>query len=180
MAAPPATTTPDFTISATPASQSSDRGRSVTYTLQLTSLLADSPFTGTAALSAGNLPAGVTASFSPSSVVPGASQPAGSTMTLTIPAVQAQLQTGLLYPVPSLAVTFGSALLGLLLYQRRGNALPKLLSLFLLLGMAATAAAITGCGSGNGFAIPTTTTNITVTATSGTTIHSTTVALTIQ
>ena len=54
---------PDFTISASPASQSVDAGNSTTYTATLSAL---NGFSGTVNLTAGGLPSGTTASFSPS------------------------------------------------------------------------------------------------------------------
>ena len=66
--------TPDFSVTAAPAVQATYRGRSVNYSLQLASLLAAAPFNNPVVLTAANLPAGVTASFSPSSVLPGTAQ----------------------------------------------------------------------------------------------------------
>jgi Malectin domain len=56
---------PDFTISATPSSQSVVPGGSTTYTVTVTP---QGGFTGAVALSAGGLPAGATASFNPASI----------------------------------------------------------------------------------------------------------------
>jgi subtilase family serine protease len=60
---PPAA--PDFSISASPASQSVVRGGSVNYTATITG---SNGFAGTTALSVSGLPSGISASFSPSSV----------------------------------------------------------------------------------------------------------------
>ena len=57
----------DFTISASPASQSIAQGSSTTYSISLTSL---NGFNSAVTLSASGLPAGATTSFSPSSVTP--------------------------------------------------------------------------------------------------------------
>ena len=69
-------TTPDFTISATPTSQTVTAGNSTTYTVTTG---AQNGFTGTVALSAGGLPTGVSASFSPTSI----SGAGSSTLTVT-------------------------------------------------------------------------------------------------
>ena len=58
-------TTPDFTLAATPASQTVTVGTSTTYTVTTT---AQNGFTGTVALSASGLPSGASASFTPASI----------------------------------------------------------------------------------------------------------------
>jgi subtilisin family serine protease len=71
--APP---TPDFSLSATPASQTVTQGASTTYTVTVTP---SGGFTGTVSFSASGLPAGAGASFNPASVTTSGS----STMTVT-------------------------------------------------------------------------------------------------
>ena len=66
--------TPDFTMSASPASASVTQGSSVTDTITISP---QNGFTGSVALSASGLPTGVTASFNPSSTT------GSSTLTLT-------------------------------------------------------------------------------------------------
>jgi hypothetical protein len=66
----------DFTISATPGSQSVVPGGSTTYTV---TVAAQNGFTGTVALSAGGVPSGATASFNPPSINGSGS----STLTVT-------------------------------------------------------------------------------------------------
>jgi len=61
------TSPPDFTISATPSSQTVNRGDSTTFTVTLTS---QNGFNSSVSLSASGLPSGATASFSPSSLIP--------------------------------------------------------------------------------------------------------------
>jgi hypothetical protein len=56
---------PDFSISATPSSQTVTAGNSASFTLTIGAI---NGFSGAVALSAGSLPAGVSASFSPASV----------------------------------------------------------------------------------------------------------------
>ena len=170
-------TTPDFTVTATPAAQTSYRGRNVNYTLQLASLLAGAPFNSPIVLTAANLPAGVTASFSPGSVLPGTTQ-ATSVMTLSIPALvgQASPHEGRSRP----GIFFATLLLGLFWCKRgkRGSWITPLIAVILIL--AGMSFSLTGCGTGSGFSVPTATTTITVVATSGATVHTTTVSLTIQ
>jgi len=67
---------PDFTISATPGSQTVAPGRTATYTVTATP---QNGFTGTVALSASGLPSGASASFNPTSL----SGSGSSTLTVT-------------------------------------------------------------------------------------------------
>ena len=169
---------PDFTLAATPAAQSSYRGQNVSYTLQLASLLAAAPFNKPVVLTATNLPVGVTASFSPATVLPGTSQ-ATSVMTLSVPALlsrnapkQDKTRSGDLY--------WSALLIGLACFQTRRHGARRLPSLAALMLLAGLTLGLTGCGTGNGFGVPTSTATITVLATSGATVHTTTVSLTIQ
>ena len=68
-------TAPDFSLSASPTSQSVKRGGSVIYTVSVGSL---SGFNGSVSLSVSGLPSGVTATFSASPVS------AGSSTTMTV------------------------------------------------------------------------------------------------
>jgi uncharacterized membrane protein len=68
---------PDFTIAASPSTQSAPVGGSTTYTATLTAV---NGFSGTVTLSASGLPTGVTASFNPATVAGGGS----STATITV------------------------------------------------------------------------------------------------
>lgn len=70
------TSAPDFTVTATPASQTVAAGNSTSYTVNVGAV---SGFTGAVNLTTGTLPSGVTATFSPSSV----SGSGSSTLTLT-------------------------------------------------------------------------------------------------
>jgi len=67
--------TPDFTLAATPSSQSVTQGNSTTYTATVTPT---GGFTGTVALSVSGLPAGASGSFNPASLTSG-----NSTLTVT-------------------------------------------------------------------------------------------------
>lgn len=71
--------TPDFSISASPTSQSVSAGSSTTYNVTVTP---SGGFTGSVALTASGLPTGVTASFSHSSVVISSGASGSSTMTV--------------------------------------------------------------------------------------------------
>src|SRR6266850_260813 len=62
---PLGTPNPDFTISATPASQTVNAGNSTSYTVSVSPL---NGFTGTVNLAASGLPSGATPSFSPTSI----------------------------------------------------------------------------------------------------------------
>jgi hypothetical protein len=172
-------TPPDFTLAATPSTQSSYRGRTVTYTVQIGSLLSTSPFTGTVSLAATGLPAGASASFAPPTVVPG-TQAASSVLSVSIPALSSFNRTP---PSRPGAGTVTGISLALLLAgfgfrtRHRKLKLPALLTVLGLLGLAASSV---GCGSGNGFAVPTSTSTITITGTSGATAHTATVMLTVQ
>ena len=73
-------TTPDFTVGASPSSVSVTQGSTATSTITVTSL---NGFNSAATLSASGLPAGVTASFSPNPVTPPANGNAASTLTFT-------------------------------------------------------------------------------------------------
>jgi hypothetical protein len=172
-----AVTPPDFTLSATTATQSSYRGRSVMYTLQLTSLLPANAFTNVATLSVTGLPSGATASFAPASVVPGVSSPATTVMTVVIPSVVGEIRPARLPDSAPLGISLAALLFGFWLPRAKRR---KAMALFWLILLTAIAGPAVGCGAGAGFAVPTSTSNLVVTAASGVTTHSTTVTLTIE
>jgi len=70
---------PDFTISPTTTGQTVQGGLVASYPIAVASL--GEPFTGSVTFAVAGLPSGVTASFSPTAVVPGAS---GATVTLSL------------------------------------------------------------------------------------------------
>jgi len=83
---------PDFTISATPSSQSVTAGDSTTYTASLTPL---NEFSSSVGLSCSGLPSSATCSFSPASVVPaGSSVMTVQTVTTTPPETYTVTITG--------------------------------------------------------------------------------------
>jgi len=73
-------TTPDFSVAASPSSVTVTQGGTGTSTITVTSL---SGFNSATTLSASGLPSGVTASFSPNPVTPPANGNVASTLTLT-------------------------------------------------------------------------------------------------
>ena len=175
-------TPPDFTLAATTASQSSYRGRTVSYTFLLASLVSTNPFNSAVTLSVAGLPSGATASFAPATITPGTSQQS-ATLTVNIPALSAQAAPADAPHKPRTevaGVAFAALFAGLVL-QRRRRRLPRMLTLLLLFaGLGSLSVMATGCGMSNGFDVPTSTSTLTVTGTSGATIHSTSVTLTVQ
>jgi subtilisin-like proprotein convertase family protein len=71
---------PDFTLSASPASQTVTQGGSTSYTATVASV---NGFSAATTLSVSGLPAGATASFAPNPVTPPAGGSAGSTLSVT-------------------------------------------------------------------------------------------------
>ncbi|WP_158791193.1 choice-of-anchor D domain-containing protein [Granulicella sp. L60] len=168
----------DFTVTATPASQSVVSGSSATYSVLVAST--GGSFAQAVALTANGLPPGATVTFSPTSVTPGGS---GAQATMIVQtAVQQVAGRGNLSAWPFTAPVFAALLL---LFpgkrfrsgKRGWGVFTNLACLVALLGI--TASTI-GCGAG--FALPSSakTYTITVTGTSGSDTHSTTVTLTVQ
>jgi sugar lactone lactonase YvrE len=181
----------DFTVAATPASQSVPSGSAATYTVNLAST--GGSFTDAVVLTATGLPPGATVTFSPASVTPGAAG-APSTMTVQTAALQSASNRGnSRWPLSrTLTAPVFAAMLLLIpgwRARRRWQAgvgrtyLSGGGCLLVLLGLMAT---ITGCGAG--FALPQTTVTattsnsytITVTGTSGSVQHNTTVQITVR
>jgi trimeric autotransporter adhesin len=174
--APPAAT--DFSIAATPASQSVTAGGSVAYQVNLASI--NGSFTQPVTFVASGLPTGATVTFTPASVIPG-SAGSSSTMTIQTPVQQAAGGTG--PPLwPFTAPVFAAALL--LFPGKRFRPGKKGLRVFTnfvcIMALLGLAASTIGCGAG--FALPSSakTYTITVTGASGSDTHSTTVTLTVQ
>ena len=169
--APPATA--DFTVTATPASQSVVSGSRAIYSVSVASTGAT--FAQAVAFTASGLPPGATVSFSPASVTPGLSG-AQSTMTI-LTAVQRASSGGEPPWRPFAAPVLAVALL-ILPFRSRRRLIRGLACVLMLMSIAGT---IAGCGAG--FALPAsnpTTYTITVTGTGGSDTHSTTVTLTVQ
>jgi len=168
------TAPPDFTISATPATQTVQAGASTSYTVTVKSTGGD--FTGAVALTASGLPTGATASFAPTSVSPGDGS-GNSTLTIQTAGSQTAQSRTSFWPLatPALALLF-------LLPMRRWRKAGKGKLMLLVVGLVSLASALTLMGCGAGFALvqPSQTYTITITGTSGTDTHSTTVQLTVQ
>ncbi len=174
-APPPAA---DFSITATPASQSVAAGGSAVYQVNLASI--NGSFTQPVTFVASGLPTGATVTFTPASVTPG-SAGSSSTMTIQTPVQQAAGGTG--PPLwPFTAPVFAAALL--LFPGKRFRPGKKGLRVFTnfvcIMALLGLAASTIGCGGG--FALPSSakTYTITVTGASGSDTHSTTVTLTVQ
>ena len=166
---------PDFSVSATPATQTVNNGGSAAYNVTVGSINGD--FDSAVTLSASGLPAGATASFAPASVTPG-SESAASVMTVQTATVQAQAERSHRRGSWPWASALMMAFCMPLLWWRRRDRLWSTGLLCVLLSMGA--GMISGCGGGYYAEPPAQTYTITVIGTSGSTQHSTTVTLTVQ
>jgi hypothetical protein len=170
----------DYSISATPASQSIASGSSATYQVTLTP---QNGFNSAIVLTASGLPAGASVSFSHASVTPNGAA-ATSVMTITTAATQtAHTGTNPLWP---LVPTSLAGVLMLPGFRRRlrtrgrflqASAIELAISLFVL---TLAGAAVLGCSGGFASGASSTTYTVAVTGTSGTIAHSTTVTLTVK
>jgi hypothetical protein len=168
---------PDFTVSATPPTQTASYGGSATYNVSVGTVNGD--FSNPVTLSATGLPTGATATFTPASVTPG-SDGASSVLTIQTAKLVAQTHTAHGRPgwswIPSVTLAF---CIPLLWWRRRDRVWwlsTGLLCVLLTLG----AGMVSGCGGGYYSETPAQTYTITVTGISGSTQHSTTVTLTVQ
>ncbi len=128
---------PDFTLGLTgSAQQTIIAGATANYALTVGSQ--SSPFTGSVTLSASGLPSGASVSFSPPSVVPGAST-AAVTMTVATTATTALHRKS--RADSELAVALGSGLL--LLTLRRRSTLTRLAAIIAVAGLFS----LSGCGA---------------------------------
>ena len=175
-----ATGIPDFSVTATPTSASVAAGTSATYTLTNAGV---NGFNQTIFYSCAGLPAYTACNFVPAIVQPGQTSQLTITTTAGVFALNHQPGTGN-WAARGVAGTLLAFLLGLPLLRRRNPALRRsLLSLLLLIGLAASVA---GCGSNGTFANPTISTpkgtyTVTVNAlTTGGTSHATSLTLTVQ
>jgi trimeric autotransporter adhesin len=168
----------DFTVTATPASQSVGSGRSATYSVSVVST--GGTFAQAVALTANGLPPGATVTFSPASVTPAGSG-AQATMVVQTATQQAAERNGL-PRWPFTAPVFAGLLL--LFPGKRFRHGKKSRRVFTSLAciIASLGIAVSTIGCGAGFALPSSakTYTITVTGTSGSDTHSTTVTLTVQ
>lgn len=172
-------TSPDFSITASPVTQTVIPTQSVSYTLTLTPQ--NPTFAYPVSLSVSGLPSGVSAVYSPASISAGAST---SQVTLTLSAdSSAKLgrePLGPLYLPPQTALALlPMAFLLNRRFRKRCAKLSGKLMLFVLLALA-MAGAITVCGGGGFFAHKTVNYTVTVTAISGPNTHTATVNLTVK
>jgi sugar lactone lactonase YvrE len=164
----------DFTIAASPSTQSVSSGATAAYSVSVTS--ADGSFTNPVVLTATGLPPGATVTFSPASVTPGSSA-AQSSMSIQTARQQASAKDS--HPRWPFEAPVVAALL-LLVPGKRWRSRRRWMNLACFAALLGLATSTIGCGGG--FALPSTATTytITVTGTSGSDTHSTTVTLTVQ
>ena len=177
-------TVQDFTltIGGSGGSQTVQPGGTATYTLPM-SPSGGTTFPAAVTFSASGLPAGFTATFSPSSLASGSS---ATNVTLTVQVPQAAMMEKSRQPGRGLPLVA----LGMLLLpfaggiRRSSKRLRRLTFILILLAGIGGVATLTGCGGGSsgggGGGSQPQTYNITVTATSGTLSHTTIVTLTVQ
>jgi sugar lactone lactonase YvrE len=165
----------DFNLSVANALQTIQRGATATYTIQLLSTTPGTAFTSAVALTATDLPNGATASFSPASLVPGTTQPAAATMSITVPTQASYVRP---QSTQVIAAVFSFASLLVLLPLRRRKIAFRLLTL--LVAMLLCTTVVSGCGSSDGAPTSTSTSTIAVTGTAGALSHSTSVTLNIK
>ena len=167
----------DFGLTATPGTETVLAGASTTFMVDVTS--AQGLFTQPVTLSATGLPPGATVSFAPATVTPGAN---GGTTTMTIDTssltgANAQHSLDSVLAAPTFAIflvlPFGTRRRSVIRYTGT-------------LALVVAALALQGCNGG--YALPQTATvsthaqtyTVTITGTSGSTVHSTTVQVTVD
>jgi hypothetical protein len=170
-----AATAADFSVNASPAQQTILAGNSAAYIISVAPL--SGGFSSAVTLSAGGLPAGVTASFSPTSVTPNAGA-VYTTMTLSTSTSTAANRR------PLLPVGGGMAMLAAILagFGLRGarKASRSMLAVVITLLSLGIAVGLTGCGGSSSGFTPNQNYTVTVTATSGSISHTTEVILTVE
>ncbi len=185
IAAPPVTSTliigtPDFSLTATPASATLNAGQTATFQFSVTPVFG---YSTTIPFACSGLPANTTCTFSPSSVTPNGA-PVTSTLTIAT-----NVTTGTLNPMP-LATRSGTAIAFATLFllaplfsgKARRKLHPRLLTLLVLLAMGGTLTALSGCG-GSGSTGPKTpdgTYTIVVTAGGATGSHAANLSVTVN
>jgi hypothetical protein len=157
-------------------------GQSVSFTLRVTPMYGS--YAGTVNFTMTGLPAGATATFSPSSV---AANGGAQTVTVTIstpPATAKEQSPARPGNTGRKAAPFALGfllLLGAGTLRRRGKALRGLLCVLVLLGAGLLAGGLSGCGSNGGFfAQQPQNYNVTVTATAANLQHSASINLNVQ
>ena len=140
--------TPDFSLSASPASASIGVGKSATTTLSLTPI---GGYNGTVKFSCGALPVGVACSFAPATVTPAGGAAATTVLTVTTTASTSALLQKHNLSRPLQGIAWASLLL-LTLAPRRARLLRRRLTRAGLLTLLLSACMISfsGCGGGGG------------------------------
>jgi sugar lactone lactonase YvrE len=165
---------PDFTITATPASQTIAAGASTSFTVTIAAT--NGTFNNIVTLSASGLPTGATGTLQPGTINPGNSNGTSTFTVQLAPALQASTH-GASWPLATPAL----ALLFLLPFRRWRKAWRgKLLLLVAALVSLAGVVNLTACGGGFLLGPVTQTYTITLTGASGNDTHSTTVQLTVK
>jgi sugar lactone lactonase YvrE len=165
---------PDFTITATPSSQTVAPGASATYTVTIAAT--NGNFNNVVTLSATGLPTGANGAFAPTTITPGKSN-GTSTFTVKLAPAQQASAHGSSWPLATPAL----ALLFLLPFRRWRKAWRgKLLLLVAAIVSMAGVLNLTACGGGFLLGGLSQTYTITITGASGNDTHSTTVQLTVK
>jgi len=170
----------DFSLTATPSSQTVVPGQSVSYTISV--VPNSTTFTTPVAFTVTGLPSAATATFAPATVTPGAST-LTTVMTVKTASLAGRLKTG--------SEVGGLLAFALLLWPmasaRRRRTFTRMTATFLLcLGSLAAATLLSGCGVSNGFfGQPAKDYTLTITGTSTSVsgaalVHTTTVILNLQ
>jgi hypothetical protein len=199
---PPPPLPSDFVVSASPASQSVKQGQAATYGVSIAAQ--NGAFTNAVALSCSGLPQGMTCSFSPSTVTPGATA-AHATLTLSTAPSSASVITTPPPFVKSFAIAYALLLpfAGIILEFGWGRKINPRVGILCLVLVAGTV--LQACGGGGGSQLGTSqssasaappssvgstpsptpaptpiTSSVTIVATSGATAHSASVSVTVQ
>ncbi len=168
-----AASTPDYGVSTTSGSATVVDGQAATFTINVSG--AGGAFNTPVTLTATGLPPGATATFNPASLTPGAGT-ATSTLTIQTAKTAAMHQLRLW----SLGVPAFAFILLAVPRRRRAFLHGKSSLMLCLLVTLAVGITMTGCGGGSAKTPPAATFTITISATSGATVHTTTVNLTVQ
>ena len=164
---------PSFTVSSSTSAQTVQPGGAATYTITATAM--NGSFSSPVTLSATGLPTGATAAFTPASITPGSAS-ASSTLTIQTASTTAALHRGSAWP---LAAPGAGSFVSLLFLPGRKRRRWITLPLLVLASLAAFSA-LSACGGGFALNAPAKAYSITITGTSGATVQSTTVQLTVQ
>ena len=170
-----AVVTPDFTIAATPATQTVAVGGTANYTVNVTPT---GGFDSAVTLAATGFPPGATVTFTPASVTPG-SGAVSSTMAIHVASLTTVSENT---PGRNSTWRFAAPALAMVFFFIPFRHLRKWRGMLCLL-LCSPALLVSGCGGGFGFGTPpktATTYTVMVTGTSGSLTHSTTVQITVQ